>query len=730
MPDETKRYPKFLAKMICRLNKMKTKYTPIPDYIVDIIHIYHFSRVRKIELNMNLKELKKLFVVGLLGLVAFSSQAFVLKDSVTVLEPAQKHAMEIGLSMDILNRYHYLKIDMNDSLSGVIFENYLSSLDDNKTYFTKSDIDYFSKYKFQLDDDLKERNVDVSFQIFRIFRERAETRIAYIQTLIDAGFDFTKQESIELDNEDIPWTSDNEINERWRKIIKSQALSLKLSGKDDAGIKETLTKRYERYQKGINQYNSDDVFQFFMNAVAETYDPHTNYFSPISSENFNINMNLSLEGIGARLTQSLDYTVINEVIAGGPAYKSKQLHKDDKIVAVAQGDEDYVDVIGWRLQDVVQLIRGPKGSTVRLQYLKHGEETDVKEVTIVREKINLEDESAKAEMIPISKGNKVYNLGVITIPNFYMNFEDARNGVPDYRSVSRDVEKLITELRTKNVDGIMIDLRYNGGGALPEAINLTGLFIDKGPVVQVKHSNNQIEVQKNNNGGVFYDGPLAVLVNRFSASASEIFSAAIQDYERGVIIGETTFGKGTVQQMAGFNRYYPNYPEKMGNLKFTLSKYYRVSGSSTQNIGVTPDIEFPSAFDAEEFGESSRPNALKWDQIPTSYYKKTHTISDQIIANLRALYKEDLKTDVDLKNLQKDITKMKANQNRKELSLNLEERKEEQDKDDEENDLQKKLSESAGKIYQEYTTSEEDQKKLREDPYLKEGLRLLAELVK
>ncbi|UXX78165.1 carboxy terminal-processing peptidase [Reichenbachiella carrageenanivorans] len=680
---------------------------------------------------MNLKELKKLLIVGWLGLLAFSSQAYVLKDSVTVLQPEQKHSMEIGLTMDILSRYHYLKIDMNDSLSAVIFDNYLSALDDNKAYFTKSDVDYFSKYKYRLDDDLKERNVDVAFQIFRIFRERAETRITYIQTLIDGGFDFSKEESIELSNDELPWAmSEAEINERWRKIIKSQALNLKLSGKDDDGIKETLTKRYQRYQKGINQYNSDDVFQFFMNAVAETYDPHTNYFSPISSENFNINMNLSLEGIGARLTQSMDYTVINEVIAGGPAFKSKQLHKDDKIIGVAQGDEEYVDVIGWRLQDVVQLIRGPKGSVVRLQYLKGDDEAIVNEVKIIREKINLEDESAKAEMIPISKGNKVYNLGVITIPNFYMNFEDARNGVPDYRSVSRDVQKLIADLQTKNVDGIMIDLRYNGGGALPEAINLTGLFIDKGPVVQVKHSNGEIDVQKNTNGGVFYDGPLAVLVNRFSASASEIFSAAIQDYHRGVIIGETTFGKGTVQQMAGFNRYYPNYPEKMGNLKFTLSKYYRVSGSSTQNIGVTPDVEFPSAFDASEFGESSRPNSLKWDQIISSYYKPTNNVNKDIVGHLNTLFQNDLKTDVDLKNLQKDIAKMKANQDRKELSLNLEERKQEQDKDTEESDKQKKLSESAGRIYQEYTTTEEDQEKLREDPYLKEGLRLLAELVK
>lgn len=680
---------------------------------------------------MNLKDLKRLLIVGLIGLVTLSSQANTQKDSVTVLEPAQKHVMEIQLTNDILSRFHYLKIDLNDSLSGVIFDNYLSSLDNNRTYFTKADVDYFTKYKFQLDDDLKERNVDVAFQVFRVFRERANARIVAIQKLIDNGFDFTEQESLDISDEEVPWaTTESEINERWRKIIKSQALSLKLSGKEDEGVKETLTKRYKRYQKGISQYNSDDVFQFFMNAVASSYDPHTSYFSPVSSENFNINMNLSLEGIGARLTQSMDYTVINEVIAGGPAYKCKQLHKDDKIVGVAQGEEDYVDVIGWRLQDVVQLIRGPKGSTVRLQYLKEGEEGMLNEVVLIREKINLEDESAKAEMIPISKGNKVYNLGVITIPSFYMNFEDARNGVEDYRSVSRDVKKLIEELKTKKVDGIMIDLRFNGGGALPEAVNLTGLFIDKGPVVQVKHSNGEIDVQVNRNSGITYDGPLAVLVNRFSASASEIFSAAIQDYERGVIIGETTFGKGTVQQMAGFNRYYPNYPERMGNLKFTLSKYYRVSGSSTQNIGVTPDIEFPSGFDASEFGESSRSNSLKWDQIISSDYTQTNTISEEIIQNLRYLYKEDLKTDIDLKNLQKDIANMKQNQLRKALSLNLEERKSEQERNEQEEDVQKKLSESAGKIYQEYTATEEDQKKLREDPYLKESLRLLAELVK
>jgi carboxyl-terminal processing protease len=681
---------------------------------------------------MNFNRLKRYIIVGLGVIMPLLSVANVKRDSVTILKPAAKHTLEVALSMDILNKYHYLKIEMNDSLSSVIFNNYFSALDNNRSYFTQSDLDYFSKYEFLLDDNLKERNVDVAFQVFRVFRDRANARLSYIQQLIDGGFDFTKEENIDISDDDKKWSnSEEEINEKWRKIIKSQALSYKLNEKEDEEIKETFTKRYNRYRKGINQYNSDDVFQFYMNAVASSYDPHTNYFSPVSAEDFNIDMNLSLEGIGARLTQSMDYTVINEVIAGGPAYKSKELQKDDKIVAVAQDNDDYVDVVGWRLQDVVQLIRGPKGSVVRMQVIKADGTNNgqAKEVKLIREKIKLEEQSAKAEMIPISKGNEVFNLGVITLPAFYMNFEDMRNGVEDYKSASRDVQKLIADLEEQKVDGILIDLRFNGGGSLPEAINLTGLFIDQGPVVQVRHSNEEIEVNVNKNSGVVYNGPLAVLVNRFSASASEIFSAAIQDYRRGIVIGETTFGKGTVQQMAGFNRYYPNYPEKMGNLKFTLSKYYRITGSSTQNIGVTPDIEFPSAFSAEEFGESARANSLKWDQIASSDFRPTNTITDEITENLNRLFQQDMKTDIDLKNMFEDIETMKKNQELSALSLNFENRKKEQEEQEKKSDLQEELSVSAGQLAQEFTATEENKKKLREDPYLKEGLKLLAELV-
>lgn len=677
--------------------------------------------------------IKRGLIVGVFIVLSLQTQAWINNgDTLAVLKPAQKHVMEVSLTMDLLKRYHYLKIEMNDSLSAVVFENFISSLDANRSYFTKSDIDYFKKYEYQLDDDLKNRNVDVAFQIFRVFRERANKRLDYVDDLLVKGFDFEKEEALDISEGDKPWAQDeSEINERWRMIVKNQAIGMKLLDKSEEDIKDNLSKRYTRYRKGVNQYNSDDVFQFFMNAVASSYDPHTSYFSPVSAESFNIEMNLSLEGIGARLSQSMDYTVINEVIAGGPAYKSKQLQKDDKIIGVAQGEEDFVDVIGWRLQDVVQLIRGKKGSLVRLQILKDSEGQNglVSEVNIVREKIKLEEQSAKAEMIPISRGKEVFNLGVITLPSFYMNFEDYRNGVEDYKSASRDVQKLIEELKEQGVDGIVMDLRYNGGGSLPEAVNLTGLFVDQGPVVQVKHSNMEIEVQRNKNTGVVYDGPLAILVNRFSASASEIFSAAIQDYKRGVIIGETTFGKGTVQQMAGFNRYYPNFPDKLGNLKFTLSKYYRVSGSSTQNIGVTPDIEFPSAFEAKDFGESSRPNSLKWDQIVSSSYSPTNTISQEIINKLNILFKDDLTTDIDLKNLQENIERMKENQKREALSLNLNDRKLEKEENKKTGDLQKELSESAGKLYQEYTIEEKDQKKLREDPYLKESLRLLAELV-
>ena len=655
-------------------------------------------------------------------------------DSITTLKPQQKHITEVSLIKNILMRNHYRKQVLNDSLSEVMFNNYINSLDAGKTNFLQSDVDYFSKYSTTLDNDIESGNVDVGFQIFRIFRERSNTRLNYVDELLKNGFDYSKKESIKLDSKDEVWASnESELNERWRKIIKSQALSLKLAGKEDEEIKKTLSERYQRYKKGINQYNNDDVFQFYMNSFTESFDPHTNYFSPISSENFKINMSQSLEGIGAQLTQKLDYIMVNEIIPGGPAYKSKAIHKGDKIVGVAQGDEgEFVNLIGWRVIDAVQLIRGDKGSIVRLELLKDGSTSEIPEVLrLERDKIKLESQSAKAEVIPISEGNNNFKLGVITIPSFYMDFDGAREGQADYKSTTRDVKKLLVELQEKQVDGVMIDLRYNGGGSLKEAIDLSGLFVSSGPMVQVKGSNGKIDVKRDTDVGIQYNGPLAVLVNRFSASASEIFAGAIQDYERGIIVGETSFGKGTVQQLIGLNQFLPAMNTKLGQLKLTLQKFYRVTGSSTQNIGVTPDIEFPSAFDADEFGESSQPNALPWDKITSSQFQKTSTISDELKGKLRQLYANHLDTDVDLQKLVKDIEKAKTERAKDFASLNFVNRNEINEAVKADIELNKQaLTQSAGKINKEFTSTGEDSKKLNEDPYLKEGLRLLTELIK
>ncbi|MEO1255460.1 MAG: carboxy terminal-processing peptidase, partial [Bacteroidota bacterium] len=511
--------------------------------------------------------------------------------------------------------------------------------------------------------------------------------------------------------------------------IKSQALSYKLAGREWNDISESLTKRYQRISKAIYQYNSEDVFQSYMNAYTNAYDPHTDYFSPPDAENFQIDMSLSLEGIGARLMQNLDYTQVADIIPGGPAYRSKQLQKDDKIIGVAQGDEgEFIDVIGWRLDDVVAKIRGPKGSVVQLQILKASEGINALPDTLrlVRDKINLEQSAAKSEMIPITEGNTTYNLGVITVPSFYLDFEGLRAGKDDYRSTTRDVKKLISELEKQGMDGLMIDLRFNGGGSLQEAIEMSGLFIPDGPVVQVRNYDQSVDRMDDEDGGdVFYEGPLAVLVNRGSASASEIFSGAIQDYKRGVIIGESTFGKGTVQNVIDLSRYIRNPEMNLGQVKMTLAKFYRVTGSSNQRVGISPDVQFPSIYSAEDYGEASRENALPWDEIQSASFDPTYTISEELLDHLNNLYRQDLNSDPDLQKLVRDIEKARENRNRKSISLNLEERKEDQNQDeDEEDDLETSVSES------EVADVEEIENKLKNDPYLKEGLRLLAAMKK
>ena len=678
---------------------------------------------------------KLLLIVGFVLLTSFGVssgygediQSFLDGDSLKVLEPKEEHPSEAYVITNLLKRIHYRKLTLSDSISSVIFDSYFESLDPNKEYFYASDIAKFESVRYELDDQIPAGELQFAFDVFDIYRKRALAKMDFVFTLLETEFDFSKDEIYEFDREDANWlTSEAEQKEIWRKIIKNSALSYKLAGRDWEDISKSLNKRYQRIQKAIYQYNSEDVFQSYMNAYTNAYDPHTDYFSPPDAENFQIDMSLSLEGIGARLMQNLDYTQVAEIIPGGPAYKSKQILKDDRIIGVAQGDDgEFVDVIGWRLDDVVSKIRGPKGSIVRLQILKASEGVNALPDTLrlVRDKINLEQQAAKAEMIPITEGSTTYNLGVITVPSFYLNFEELRAGKEDYRSTTRDVKNLIRELESQGMDGLMIDLRFNGGGSLQEAIELSGLFIPDGPVVQVRNYDQSVDKMDDEDGGsVFYDGPLAVLVNRGSASASEIFSGAIQDYRRGVIIGESTFGKGTVQNVIDLSRYIRNPELNLGQVKMTLAKFYRVTGSSNQRVGIAPDVQFPSIYSQEDFGEASRENALPWDEIASASFKPTNTISEDLLDHLNALYRDDLNNDPDLKKLVRDIEKAKENRERKSISLNLEIRK--ADTNSDEANLDTAIEEG------DLSDKDEIDEKLKNDPYLKEGLKLLAAIKK
>ncbi len=608
------------------------------------------------------------------------------KDTLSLVEPAKYYSTVDEWISTILSRYHYRKLPLNDSLSSVILDRYIKTLDYNKVYFLQSDIDEFNKYRFKLDDDIKSGDVHPAYDIFNRFKQRIIERTEYADKLLDKEFDFKKDEKLLIKRDDAPWPkSIDEQNEIWRKRIKNDALTYILTGKDWKTASSNLKKRYDNFQKNVLQYKSEDVFQLYMNSYTEALDPHTNYLSPITSDNFKIDMSLSLEGIGAQLQQDDDYTKVHEIIPGGPAYKSKLLHQDDKIIGVAQGDTgEMVDVIGWRITDVVQLIRGPKGSTVRLQILEaeDGANALPKEIKIVRDKVKLEEQSAKSDIIDIKNNNKNYKLGVINIPKFYVDFDAEQKGVKDYKSTTRDVKKLIAGLEKEKVDGIIIDLRNNGGGALNEAIDLTGLFIKDGPVVQVKNADGKIDEGDDPDPNIFYNGPLAVLVNRFSASASEIFTGAIQDYGRGIIVGENTYGKGTVQNLIDLNRVIPGQKEKLGQLKLTIAKYYRITGGSTQNKGIIPDIEFPSAFSAKEYGESSEPSALPWDHIQPTSYNKYQDLSG-IIPELLKKHKERFNKSPEYDYLMEGIEEYKEAHDKKYVSLNEAERKKEKEDLDE-----------------------------------------------
>lgn len=649
-------------------------------------------------------------------------------DSLT-LKPKPVYGKEARVVSYILDNNHYRKIRLNDSLSAVILNQYIKELDNSKTYFLASDIKSFDRYKFSLDDLIRNENVIPAYEIYNVFVKRYKERMDYVMNdLIKQEFDYTVDEYYEMDRDKEPWsTTQTELNDVWRKIIKSQALSLKLAGKNQSEITETLKGRYERFTKFFTQFNTEDVFSIYMNAITGAYDPHTNYLSPKQSDLFKQQMSLSLEGIGAQLQSENDYVKVVKILPGGDAEKSGKVNVNDLIIAVAQGkDGEMVDVVGWRLDDVVKLIKGPKGTTVRLTILpaKTGINGPSKEVTLVRDKIKLEDQAAKKEIINYQSNGKNMKLGVISLPSFYMDYEAYQKGDPDFRSTTRDVRKLLGELKTEGVDGIVMDLRNNGGGSLPEAVDLTGLFIKEGPVVQVRNSLGKVEVLPDDDKEVFYGGPLVVLTNRFSASASEIFAGAIQDYQRGVVVGESTYGKGTVQTVLDLNRFI-NEKEKVGELKITFQKFYRVTGSSTQHKGVSPDINLPSAYDAEHYGESASLNALPWDVINPANYQKSLQINKSVVDALSTAYLNRTKFDKSLKKYISETDLLKKNLSQTQVSLNETKRKaeiKEAEKLKSDEKLDTKVTSKEG--------LPSDELLQLNDEYLREGLLILGDLIK
>jgi len=592
----------------------------------------------------------------------------------TVLAPTDQENYVARRVSDIIAREHYRRAPLDDRLSSLILDRYLDSIDGGRSYFYASDIAEFEKYRYELDDAIKSGDVEPAFVIFRRYQQRSRERMNYAIELLSKKPDFDIDESFNFDREKEPWPANAaEMNELWRKRVKNDALSLVTAGKQWPEAAEILRKRYERVAKRMDQSKPEDVFEAFMNAFVLSLDPHSNYFSARNSEEYNIQMSLSYEGIGASLAMTDDYVTVVDVIAGGPAAVSKQLAANDRITAVGEGKTgELVDVIGWRLDDVVQKIRGPGGTVVRLQLLPAGAApgSAQKVIEFTRNRVSLEAQASHKSMRTEMRNGREIKVGIITVPSFYQDYDASRAGAKDFRSTTRDVQRLIGELRKDGMDVLIMDLRANGGGYLPEAESLTGLFIDKGPVVQLRDTTGRVEVDDDPDPSIFYSGPMVVLVDRFSASASEIFAAAIQDYGRALIIGQTTYGKGTVQNAHPLNYTIFGRKPELGQLNVTIGKYYRITGESTQDRGVTPDILLPSLIDANEVGESTRDRALPWDHIEPAAFKVEGDLKS-ITATLQKEHDERTANSADFRYLRDDIAALDAMRSQKTLSLNL-----------------------------------------------------------
>lgn len=652
------------------------------------------------------------------------------------LKPTLAQYKAQSSALRLLNNFHFRKIKLDDSLSSVILDKYLKDIDPGKMYFTQEDIDKFEKYRYSFDDFLLKGELDVPYEIFNLYRRRWLERNDFISEVLKNPKlqDFTTDEVLEVDRENRAWAANTEeLDQLWFKYLKSEALDLKLTGKADTASLTILQQRYKNRARNLGRIKTDQAFQTYFNAYAESIDPHTSYMSPVTADRFNQDMSQSLEGIGAQLREDGNYIKIVDIIPGGPAFKSNYFKKEDRIIGVAQGDNGpMVDIVGWFVDDAVKLIKGPKGTVVRLQILPADAlpNTPPKEYRLVREKINLVDGRAKKDILTVPTKEGERRLGVITVPQFYRDFEGVQRREKGFASTTNDVKKLINELKEEGIDGLIVDLRNNGGGSLYEAVAMTGLFIKSGPVVQIKETMGQTDVQSDPDPTLVYDGPLAVMVNRFSASASEIFAAAIQDYKRGIVIGEQTFGKGTVQTLLDLNQY-ERSSEPLGRVKMTTAKFYRVNGSSTQLKGVEPDIELPAVHLADEYREQSQSSALPWDQINPVRYEATNDISEPLLKWLNENHGKRLQSDEKLIKLVKDLELFREARENKVISLNEEKRKKEREEAEKKRLALSSLNQGNDLDDEENENTDDDQntKDAKNDVYLEEAGRIVNDMI-
>jgi carboxyl-terminal processing protease len=711
----------------------------------------------------SVKEMLKRLCLAIFVVAALSCQAdprVSIVVSVNDLKPDMQQSVVAKSLVELIENFHYQKVAVDDAFSSIVFDEYLKALDGGKSYFLQSDITDFEKFRLTMDDDVRSGDLSVPFYIFNVYQKRYNDRVNFALKEIEKKFTFASNDTYTYDREKLPWLkSESESNSLWSKRIKYEMLNLKITGTEEPKIKETLKKRYENLISQSSKFNQQDVFQIFMNSFTGTVDPHTSYFVPNRAQEFNEDLARTFEGIGARLQLDNEVVKIAEIIPGGPAFKSKAIQANDRIIAVAQGkDGEFVDVIGWRLDVTVTKIKGPKGTIVRLKVIPAGQElsSTPKIVELVRDKVVLEDQSAKRIIKTIISGGKSYKIGIIQLPAFYADFKAMQAGDPNYKSTTRDVKLLLDTLKREKVDAVVLDLRSNGGGSLPEAISLTGLFIKSGPVVQVRDRRNKIEVSEDEDESIAWTGPLGVFVDRFSASASEIFAGAIQDYGRGVIIGNQSYGKGTVQQgidmsrvisttdklmlkgaqtvnntkgsqsdAKGANATRTNAPE-FGQINLTMAKFYRVNGSSTQHKGVVPDIEFPTVFPKDKYGESSEPRALPWDTISPSQFSPVAGL-DEVKRKLIALHQERMKTSVGFKDLQEDIAEFAKRESETSITLNEAQLKKDRDEQEAKSLLrenQKRAAKGLAPLKKGETKPKEDIDFIRD-----EGLQIIADFI-